>query len=196
MMTKQQFLNTWKNVDLNELGLLKAVFFNGLTEEAKQRMMKEYGFIDEEQAADQYFFLDADVEEEDIEDWDKYVEEWSNLRFREEMAYIMGEIFKREYPYFLCHSEKGDWMGNSSYQLYSEKDIIEGDFLSEYDNTTTIIDYYKGKVLELKESHHDVPFGHPVYLVGLTEKQAIQILRWHENGQRMNIKKFVESIIY
>lgn len=195
MTTKQQFLNEWKNVNLSELGLVKSVFFNGLTEEAKQRVMKDYGFTNEEEAADEYFFVDSDVEVEDIEDWNEYSEEWFQNYFDDSMEYLMGEIFKRHYPYFLCHSVRGDWMGSSSYQFYTEKEVLSGDFLGEYDNTTTIVDYYNGKVLKLNESHHDVPGGHPMYLIGLTETQYDYLMRFHENYQRSLIKDFAENHI-
>ena len=57
------------------------------------------------------------------------------------------------------------------------------------------LDYYKGKVLELREHHHDVPLGHPVYLIGLTEDQYSELWYYHQNHQRMKIKEFAESVI-
>ena len=196
MTNKQQFLADWKNVDLNELGLSKSVWFKGLTEEAKKRIMKEYGFKSEEEAEQEYFFVGSDIEEEDIEDWDEYSEEWFEDNFYNDIAYLLEKVFKRDYPYFLCHSVRGDWMGNSSYQFYSKDEVENGGFIeSDYHNSTYIVDYYKGKVLELREHHHDVPLGHPVYLIGLTEDQYSELWYYHQNYERMKIKEFAESVI-
>ena len=100
MTEKQKFLNDWKNVNLSELGLSKSVWFKGLTDDAKRRMMEIHQIATEEEAEDWYFYLGTDIEEDDIEDWNQYSEEWFEDRAYEELDYFLGKVFKQKYSYF------------------------------------------------------------------------------------------------
>lgn len=195
MTEKQKFLNDWKNVNLSELGLSKSVWFKGLTDDAKRRMMEIHQIATEEEAEDWYFYVGTDIEEDDIEDWNHYSEEWFEDRAYEELDYFLGKVFKQKYSYFLRHSVGETWLGGSSYGFYTMDQMKNGQFLSSYDNTTLIKDIYKGKVLELEEFHHDVPMGHPIYLIGLTESQYRFVKNCHERYQREDIRTFAEKMI-
>lgn len=195
MSTKQAFLNEWKRINLSELGLSKSVFFKGLTEAAQKRILETFEFKTEEEAEEEYFFVGHDVEEEDIADWSQYSEEWFEDHFYDGLAYFFEQVFKREYPHYLYHSVGSDWMGRSHYGFYSKDDLLKGRFLAEYENTTHLENYYNGKILELKEYHHDVPLGHPVYLIGLTKNQYQRLMNYHQSGDREEIRAFAEKMI-
>ena len=197
-MNKNEILKTWKKVNFAEFGVVKSIDYEGLTEKGKQRVMEERGIETEYQAAiirDMYFILGWDIEEEDVEDWSNCYEEWHEMSAYNEMSYFVDETFREKYSHFLVHKVRGDWMGNSSYQFYSLEEVLDGEFIGE--DCSLFLENVGGrkKWVEFRSCHHDVPFGHPLYLIGLTDQQYRQLKNSHENYQRMNIKKFAESYI-
>ena len=88
------------------------------------------------------------------------------------MEYYNDEIDEilKDYRTYLVVAYNSTWNGSTGYKLTTDKMDA---FLRTYDYTQELISVSKGhKACELREYHHDVPTGHKVVIVGLTDKEA------------------------
>lgn len=86
--------------------------------------------------------------------------------------------------HYLLYGASMSWDGRSGYKII---DALSEALYREYEVTDTIVDY-NGRVLEIRESSHDVPTGAPFYIIGIgdTTKRAL------ENSDFAVIKRFVD----
>lgn len=83
--------------------------------------------------------------------------------------YVLDTLFPTKYKRFLAVAKNATWNGATGVKLAS---TIHDTMRRSYDSSVYANGYtHKGKVLECTEYHHDVPQGHPLYIIGLTEKQ-------------------------
>lgn len=190
MNQKKLLLEEFAGRDLAEIGLSQYIHFEGLSEKRQKLLVDNHGA----DAYDMYFLIDSDeVNEEDIEDWSSYSQEWDEYHFKSEMDYLMETLFEDRYTMFLVHSIQADWRGNSYYRLRTLEEMKEGLFIQEDSSIYLEKLQNRGKVLKLTQYHHDVPQGHPVYVIGLTHNQAELLTQYHDQYERQKIKEFAES---
>lgn len=107
---------------------------------------------------DEYNALPHKAELELAEEWDD-----------EHYGYVLDSLFPAKYERFLVVAKNATWSGATGVKLSS---TIRNTMHRSYDSSVYAKEYtHRGKVLECTEYHHDVPQGHPLYIIGLTDKQ-------------------------
>lgn len=92
-------------------------------------------------------------------------EEWDD----EHYGYVLDSLLPAKYKRFLVVAKNATWNGATGVKLASD---IRDAMYRSYDSSVHAKKYtHKGKVLECTEYSHDRPQGHPLYIIGLTDKQ-------------------------
>lgn len=162
-----------KKVDLQEVGGYYSIAVEGLTEKA----FKEYGFDDSEEYVS---ISQTDIYNDDI------VKDSSLIRYNDyyfdeyEWESTVVDLMNSNYNHYLVVLCNSTWNGASGLKIF---DKYEDCFKRDYDCSM----YYvksstKGKVLELKEHHHDIPTGHKSMIIGLTDREFERLdnMSWEE----------------
>ena len=101
-----------------------------------------------------------------LTDYDEYGEYdcyWTT-GYEEELNYII-----KDYEHYLVFAFNCRWNGASGYNITDNK--LDA-FVRDYDVTQYLKRVTKGnKACLLREYHHDVPMGHDVVIVGLTDEE-------------------------
>lgn len=93
----------------------------------------------------------------------------------------------KTYEYYLTFAYNCNWRGSNGYKIYDDR--LDA-FRRDYDYSQTLMRVSKGnKACLLKEYHHDVPMGHDVVIVGLTEKEYEQL----NNASFEKVQEFADK---
>lgn len=89
--------------------------------------------------------------------------------FDEDMYFDFIDSLLKDYDHYLIFVFSGNWLAQNGYKFAdSKKDC----FYRSYECSQRITgSNTNGKVLQLRESSHDVPMGHKTLIIGLTEKE-------------------------
>ncbi len=156
-----------EKVDIQNVG----VYYDVPIENIAENKLGEFD-IDEEQTS---ILLDH----HSIYNSDEYVIDTSDISYEYTDEYeiddfISGLMNYKAYDHYLVVLFGAKWNGASGYKIFNS---YKECFCRDYDVSM----YYKGssskgKVLSLKEYHHDCPMGHTSVIVGLTENEYQKLL--------------------
>lgn len=160
--SKNWNLESLKKIDLQEVGGYYSIAVERLTEKA----IKDYGFDDSEEyvsLSQEDMYNDEIVKDSNSIDYDSYYfdeYEWEDT---------ISSLMNNKYNHYLVVLYNCTWTGANGIKIF---DDYYDCFKRSYDCSM----YYvkssaKGKVLELRESHHDVPTGHKSMIIGLTDTE-------------------------
>lgn len=122
---------------------------------------------------------------------DPYNYEWSIGSERDEWLWedFVNSIMKEQNHYLVC-AYSCTWDGRTGYKIV---DDIEDAFARSYDVNQYITGASKGgKTLRICESSHDVPMGHSVVIIGLTDNEYKKIENADWIGNFKSIMNFAE----
>lgn len=102
-----------------------------------------------------YRYCNMDYDYTDIDEWEYFVSELMNCK---------------KYDNYLVVGFNSRWDGATGYSFITD---YKNCFIKDYDVTQYVTGSSKGgKCLELREYSHDVPTGHRVLIIGLTEAES------------------------
>ncbi len=177
---KKEFdLEFLKRVDLQNTGTMYETDCNNI----KEKCRSNYD-IDEEMLKNN----------ETITVWDYALDELidnSNYQYYDNDETMFEEYVIRlikHSKHYLVFLENSTWRGQSGYRIV---DDIQEAFYRGYDCCQYVSGgSVGGKVLQLRESHHDCPTGHTSYIVALTDTEFEKL----DNTDFEGIEKFIENI--
>ena len=151
-----------KKVNIQEVG----VYYNTPASNIKEEHLDDYWFddIDSDYVAIDKYTLDNDDVLKDNYDIDYYYTDEMEID-----SFINDLMDYKKYNNYLVVAYNCTWNHASGFKFVKDyKDC----FYRTYDVSQYVIGSSKGgKSLELKEYHHDVPMGHRVIIVGLTDSE-------------------------
>jgi hypothetical protein len=152
-----------KNIDIQNVGVYYSVPASDIVEEKRA----EFDIDDVDSA---YVVLDKNTI-----DSGNYVEDYSNIDYdytdMDEWEYFISELMNcKKYNNYLVVGYNSRWDGATGYSFITD---YKNCFIRDYDVTQYVTGSSKGgKCLELREYSHDVPTGHRVLIIGLTEAES------------------------
>lgn len=99
----------------------------------------------------------------------EYDEDGEYIDFIEYLYNDFIDTLIKDYNNYLVFVFNGNWLGQNGYRFV---DCKEQCFSRSYDCSQYITgSNTNGKILQLKESSHDVPLGHKTLIIGLTDRE-------------------------
>lgn len=154
-------LDYLKKVNIQEIGVYYTIPIKNIKEDKRN----EFDYEDLED----YITLDSET----INDSD-YIEDYSNIEYDYtdtwEIEDFLGNLMNtKKYEHYLVLLDYATWCNSSGVKIFND---YKECFYRNYDSSMYYEDSSKkGKILTLREYHHDKPTGHNTYIIGLTETE-------------------------
>lgn len=176
-MYNNKDLKSWNNrISLDEEFTLMSID----TEKLPQEYLDDWG-IDTSDETTSIWYEDAwDLYSKDLIDWnDVEFDMFDEYAYRE----FIDNLVKPS-NHYLLFGFNCTWRGSNGYNIV---DNLEAAFRRSYECHQYPMEVTKGnKALHMIESHHDVPGGHSVVIIALTDKEYEKL----DNSDFEDVEKF------
>ena len=161
-MNYQKNVAAYKDTDITKEFCLYHVWLPELGATIKKKVRQEFDCDDDHIWLTENQIMDMDVPYDAV-DWDSCIQE-DDFLIEENLNAIVKKA-----AHYLVILEHYRWDGGSGCRIV---DNVRDAFYRDYDCCIYPEAVTRGgKVLKLRESHHDCPMGHTTYIVALTERE-------------------------